>query len=213
MLMDRSRIIFLACLPILFILGYLLVIDKSAKDSELNIEVSPRNSEIKVDGANGKFGINKLASGQHEITVSKKGFENQTRSITTTHGTQTYAGFTLKSNSSETQNWYKLNSKDQKLAETISSHQVDYDNKIAAKNNSILQVLPVVYGDGKGGTVRIDSGIPLQGSSEPAIYVSAATPDDRQGVLTWMRSRGYNPARMDIVFNGAYIGIMPLPND
>jgi len=186
----------------LFLVGYAAVRHAPPRNSVITVEVAPKSAKITIDGKKAGVGNNKVFAGKHTVKISKEGFSQQAQTITTQAEQTVYLGTALSSNSPKTQNWYKENPDDQKLSEGISSHQSDYDSQTAVQSNTLLQQLPISIG-GAFGTTTIGSGIPVQGSNQPAIYISAPTATDRQSALAWMRNNGYNPATMDIVFNGS----------
>ena len=204
-----QKLLFIISLPIAFLIGYFVTLQSPPHNSAITIEAAPRSSTVKIDGKTVDTGTNKIVAGKHTIEVSHDGFDSQSQTVSTSVGQTAYAGFVLSPNSPDTKNWYQDITEDQKLSETISSHVSDYNSHQATQANSLLQELPVSFGDGHGGLVTIDSGVPVQGSSQPAVYVTAQTPADRQSALDWMRSNGYNPATMDIVFKGVGLGFSP----
>jgi hypothetical protein len=173
---------------------------QASTDTFLQIQVAPGAAAIAVDGHGVGAGKHEINPGEHTLIFSRKGFGTQTRSVNVGSGQTVYTGAILQPNSSATQNWYNKHSSDQKLSQQIADRDSDYQATATSRANPFLQLLPLSYGDGYGGQVTIAQGLPLAGSTQPAIYVSATTPTDRQGVLTYMRSRGYDPALMDIVF-------------
>ena len=195
--------------PILLILvvwiSYAITAKSGAQQNSgyLQIEAVPINgTSVKVDGKGVSVGTIRVSVGDHVIKVSKPGFGTKGRTVSTGTGQTVYVGIALQPNTPKTQNWYADHPDDQRLAEGLGSHQADYVNKTANQANPFLSQLPLIYGDGQGGIVNISQGVPLQPGGTPAVYVTAATPAIRQGVLTYMRSRGYDPADMDIVFYG-----------
>ena len=177
-------------------------INSSTTDGYLQIEVVPQSASINLDGHNAHAGKLAIASGNHTVTVSKLGFDSVTRHIATEPAQTAYIGIALQPNVPGTQNWYTNNPNDERLAEGIGSHEADYENRTANHNNPFLNQLPLAYGDGQGGIVTVSQGVAINPGGPPAVYVTAATPSIRQGVLTYMRSRGYDPAYMDVVFYG-----------
>jgi hypothetical protein len=194
------RLLFIICLPAMFGLGYAMTRHGPPKSSIIKIEAAPEGAKTSIDGKRSHVGENKAVPGKHTITISRDGFKQQSKSTTTGVGEIAYIGVALTPNSSETSNWYDDHPNDQKLSDGIASHSSDYTSEKASQKNTLLQQLPLSFG-GASGEIKLESGIPIVGSSEPAVYVTAATPGDRQSVLAWMRNNGYEPANMDMVFN------------
>ncbi|HUC86812.1 MAG TPA: PEGA domain-containing protein [Candidatus Saccharimonadales bacterium] len=185
-------------------ISFLVVIKagQTSTNTFLQIQVAPSGASVAIDSHDSGSGKQEINPGQHSVTVRKHGFATQTRAVTVNPGQTVYFGAILEPNSSSTQNWYNKHSSDQKLSQTIADHSADYQSSTDQTATPFLQLLPLSYGDGMGGLVTIAQGVPVPGSSQPAIYVTAKAPSTRQGVLEYMRSRGYDPATMDIVFIG-----------
>lgn len=192
----------------LFVVGYLITYNPPTPDSTIKIETAPEGTTVIIDNEKADTGENKVWAGKHTVTFKKDGFKEESRTLTTKSGESVYVGTALSSNSEKTKNWYTDNPNDQKLAEGISSHYFDYSTSAAHQENTLLQQLPLNLG-GSGGNIRIDKGIPIGSSTQPAIYVTAATPADRRSILAWMENNGYTPATMDIVFYGMHTSFMP----
>jgi hypothetical protein len=173
---------------------------QSSTDTFLQIAVAPSSAAVTIDGHSAGAGKYEINPGAHSVVVSRSGFATQTRSVSVSNAQTAYVGAILEPNSPSTQDWYNKHSSDQQLSQSIADHASDYQSSANTQANPFLAQLPLSYGDGNGGQVTIAPGLPLPNSSQPAIYVTAATPAERQGVLTYMRSRGYDPAIMDIVF-------------
>ncbi|HEY5152562.1 MAG TPA: PEGA domain-containing protein [Candidatus Saccharimonadales bacterium] len=199
-----KRLYFPVLLVLVVLISYSVTVRSSGvpSNSYLQIEVAPRSASIELDGRGIAAGKVAVPAANHTVTVSKKGFATKSQTVSAKSGQTVYVGIGLESNSSSTRNWYTEHPDDQHLAEGLGSHEADYLNQLANQNNSFLRQLPTIYGDGNGGIVTVAQGVPLSSGGLPGIYVTAATPALRQGVLTYMSSRGYNPATMDIFFYG-----------
>lgn len=200
------RLLIIVAVPLFFWFGYVGSRHTPPLNSTIDVEVSPQASAITIDGTPGRKGNNKVVVGTHKVVVQQAGFKQFSQTVTTEAGQTSYVGAVLSPGSSATANWYSTHTGDQKLAEAISSHSFDYQSQQASQKNPLLQQLPVTYDTGAG-EVTISSGVPLQSSDQPAVYVSATTPVDRQSALTWIRTNGYDPSTMDIVFNNISTGV------
>jgi hypothetical protein len=204
---QTQRLVFIAGLIICFFLGAFLARPANSRAGALQLEVSPKSASITIDNKKAKSGENRVTEGKHEIKIKKSGFKSESKAVDIKIGDKIYEGFALSPQESKVANWYKEHPEDEKLAEGIQSHTYDFTSSEALKNNSFLQVLPLtIYGP--SGPIKISSGLPLEGSTQPAVYVSASSPADRQSALGWMRNNGYNPANMDIFFYGTLSAYM-----
>jgi hypothetical protein len=169
-------------------------------NSYLQIEVVPDGTAVRIDGHGVRNGKTSVSVGSHSITAEKQGFSSKSRTVSTKAGQTVYVGIALQPDTPNTSNWYATHPGDQQQAEGIGSHEADYENQLANQSNAFLGQLPLSYGDGQGGLVTIAQGVPLRAGGPPAIYITASTASTRQGVLTYIRNQGYDPADMDIVF-------------
>jgi hypothetical protein len=158
-----------------------------------------------LDGEEIDQGEHTLDEGSYEVTARFEGFENRTQTIVVKDNQESYVGLILNPNTEETNNWYVENPEENKIAEGVSSKSVDNDTETTLENTPLLQSLPIYYGNGQGGLVKIESGVPLPGTDTPAVYVTASSPDERKGVLTFLLSRGYDLSGTDFVFSGEVI--------
>lgn len=204
-----KKLVLPAAMLLFFYAGYSLALHKPSKNSSLKIEAVPKDTVITVDGNPARTGNVAVTPGTHTVEAFRGGFEDQSQTINTQINNTTYVGFVMEPDSEETVGWYKQYPADNKLAEAISSRQYDQQTSTAVEQNSLLQQLPVRYGDGHGGLIVIASGVPIKSSGPPAVYIHGSLPADRQSALQWIRSNGFNPATMDIVFPealGDYLG-------
>jgi hypothetical protein len=199
-----TRLYFPLFLVLLAGLSFWVVISagRTSTKTFLQVQAAPSGAAIAIDGHSVSLGKDEVDAGTHTVTATRKGFATQTQSVPVKAGQTVYVGVILQPNASSTKNWYKNHASDQQLSQTIADQEANYHMTADPITNPFLRQLPISYGDGLGGLVTIDQGIPLPGTSQPAIYVTADMPTTRQQVLEYMRSRGYDPATMDIIFYG-----------
>lgn len=182
------------------------------KLSSIHIEVAPKGSAVTINGARAGVGKNAVQSGVNVIKVERSGFETQTKSIQVENGGRGFAGIILKPNTDKTNDWYETHPPDQKLVEAIGSHESDFKSDQVAQENTLLQLLPYSLAF-QNTLVEIDAGRPQGDSDRPAIYINAPTPAARQAGVAWIRSKGYGPATMDLVFPIEVNFLKPEEND
>jgi len=209
-----------ATFPLLLILiawfSYFITVHQggSGPVGYLEIEVAPASSKILLDGHVVKAGRLTVSTGKHSLVVSKKGFSTQSQGVVSETGQTVYAGIVLQPSSTQTADWYSSHPADQKIVEGIGSHQSDYQSGVALRMIPFLKLLPTEYGDGHGGLISISQGVPASKlSTLPAVYVIAQTPGERQGVVTYIKSRGYDVASMDLVFSNMQSPLQPVGGD
>lgn len=170
--------------------------------SSIKTEVTPVSSVITIDGHKVRTGKVVVQPGTHTVSASRNGFGAKSRSVNVKLNETVYVGIVLQPNSPDTSDWYNQHPSDQQLVDGIGSHQADYQNKAAIKAMPFFKQLPTQYGDGYGSLISVDPGSPVPPATLPAVYVTAPNPRDRQSVITYIKSRGYNPADMDMIFYG-----------
>ncbi len=173
----------------------------SSPKGTITAEVAPEGATISIDGREMSSEVT-VETGDHTVEAKMDGFATQSQQVDLKEGQTLKVGFVLESNSPETADWYTEHPEDQQLAEVILGQLSDFNTESAIQTNPLLQQLPYSYSDGNSGFVNIDHGVPVKGSSQPAIYVSARTPLARQEAVAWIRSQGYDPTTMDIIFKG-----------
>lgn len=172
---------------------------KNAKRSAtIDVEVVPTESQIQINNKRAKVGKQKIEPGNLTITVSKTGFITETRQVTAKAKVESFIGISLVPNTAATNDWYVVHPEDAQKAEGISSQNFDVASSALA-NNPLVKRLPFI---GAGFEFRIDYGAPRDPNNpgQPIIYIQAATVSGRQDGLQWIKSFGYDPATMDIVF-------------
>lgn len=171
-------------------------------DAQLQIEVAPKGSEIKINGKSVDAGTHDIQNTPTtlRVTASRKGFAPQVQTITIQRGENRYVGFALVSNSPDTAKWYEEHEIDNQIASQINSNIYSQNTVDIASANPLLEQLPYL---GEGLRFRVDYG-QHQRPGPPAenmyILISAGTPEDRQAALDWIQSQGFSLADLEIQF-------------
>lgn len=174
---------------------------QSSKNKELTasiaLEVVPDGAKSTINGRGVREGTTKLKPGVAEIIISKKGFETIKQTVVLKDGEPRYFGFALVSNSASTADWYDKHPEDAKKAEGISSRNYDESSAMASQQEPFLMELPYISGDEE---FRIDYGLRLSADNQATIYISANTQEAKNAALLWIKSLGYDPSKMNIVY-------------
>lgn len=212
--MRGLRLLLFASFLFTVFIGYWLTTAASRQPSNTIIQIAaaPSGSSATINGNSASIGNNSVSPGTYNIKVSKSGFATQSQTISVGQGHTVLVGLSLKPNTAKTQDWYAKHPDDQSLSDAIGSKLSDFENTTLQQSNPIWSQLPIIYGDGQGGLIKISPGVSLTANGPPAIYVYASTPQLRQGVLTYLRSHGVDPAQIDIVFKTQANGL-ELPNE
>ncbi len=201
--MQRLFIIFGSAFIVFTLLffGVRSTIANRGKTAILNIEVVPNGSSITINGKGTRAGKVPVKPGDYNVIVSHFGFITEKRQVGTTAKKTSYVGVSLVPNSSATNDWYRSHPADAKKAEAISSHNFDAASAELA-NNPLVRRLPYI---GAGFEFRVDYGAARNPDKpgQPIIYIQAGSVSARSDSLRWIRSYGYDPAMMDIVFKDA----------
>jgi hypothetical protein len=175
---------------------------------KITVDALPNDSLVTLDGKNISAGGIYVKPGEHTLKASRQYFESVVNSFNTNRINTSAPIYLLPiPNTAAALKWLEQNPAVQQQREAEAGVESDSIQSQLTNANSFFNQLPIIYGDGQGGFVRIDEGAPLSPGGPPTVYVTAATPAARQGVLTYMRSRGYDPAAMNIVFNSQSIPI------
>lgn len=170
---------------------------QSTYTAAVDIEATPLSSSVSIDGHHANQGVTKLKPGTLTITVSLSGFNKFTKRVAVVKGDNKYVGAILKSNNADTANWYETHPADQTMAEKIASKQFDATSQKQVAAEPFLKEIPYIAA---GFEFKVDYGVPAPGSNKPIIIIQADTQTARADALTWIRSRGYDPATLNIVY-------------
>lgn len=167
------------------------------KTAQAELVVAPQSASLTLNGKKVKAGIVRLKPGSYTLVATKSGFETASKVFIASDTELPYVGIVLDSNSPATQNWYRDNIEDQRLAESITGRQSDQNSEKVISKNGLLTKLPYF---GPGSEYRIDAGVSVKGSSEPAIYIRSVSEQSKQDALNWIRQQGFNPESMEIIY-------------
>lgn len=199
--MNKKLLLFIALAVfavgvIIFIIFY-----QNTRNRELSasivLEVVPSGARSTINGRGVGQGTIKLKPGNAEIVISKNGFETIRQTVMLKEGESKYLGFALVSNSPSTADWYQKHPEDAKRAENLSSLNYDQVSSDNSQENPFILKLPFVSSDEQ---FRIDYGQSETDSNRIVIYISANSQEARNAALEWIRSVGYDPSKLNIVF-------------
>ena len=168
--------------------------------SEVTLLVAPQKSTIYIDGKKADSGANTVPTGTHTVKVEADGFSSKSETIKLEENDTLTLGYALMPNTSSTAKWYAEHPEDKKLAEGIGSKLSDSSTDEANSLSPIFNIMPISYGDGRGGVTSFGSGISKAGSRLPAIHISSDTVEGRADAVKYITSRGYDPSGFETVF-------------
>lgn len=169
--------------------------------AHLSIQFAPTSSAITVNGQNSRSGSLNVRPGSYKIVVSHSGFVEKSTSVTVAAGETKYVGFVLASNSPATANWYVDHADDQRLSEIITGKNISVDSTSQQTTLPIIKELPFI-----DNYYRIDYGVSKLHPSDPnavALYVKYYSDEGKQQALDWLKFKGYDPAKLEIIYINA----------
>lgn len=161
----------------------------------IDMYFTPQSSLADAEGKKLSFGKNRVSPGKYKIRLSKQGFTSAEKEVEVKEGDNIKVELYLISDSTETEDWYKNNPKDQEILQTISSHEFAKKQEDYIKNNPILNLLPAT---GKNFTIKSEQ---TAGSNKPSIIIivsDTGMPSEeirqsyRNEAINWLKSRGIN---------------------
>jgi len=195
----------------------LLQLPLTRQKPNINLVVSPTVASAQLEtGKKIAYGKTYVTVGPHTLTASFSGFA--TKKVTFTaknNGIQTVTVILIP-NSTEGYTWLKNHPDEASKREALGGSQFYSDSAQRIKNNPIIKLLPYI---GPGNTYRIDYGDPPAStehnkvsSNAVGIYITYYTSDGMQDALNWIKSQGYNPDLLYLLYNDKSAEYQPTNN-
>ena len=169
-----------------------------SKMGRITTDIEPYDAVVKLDGKT--ISANKtmyVSVGIHQLTAERNGFTAGNIALTSMPGkSQTMSLYLNASNSVGTQ-WLRDHPQDALKYEGRSGALYDTQVQKIAQVNPLIKVLPYLA---PGMEFRIDYGIDPTNANKIVIYIQAGNEQAKSDSLTWLTSRGYQPAKLNIVF-------------
>lgn len=160
------------------------------------VEVVPRNAKVELDGKQiTSRGTAWIAPGEYKVTVSREGFESQTRSVRVSKDATPYIYIGLSGKSDEAKKWQESHSAEYQRLELLTIQKSRDYNKHFKSNNPIVTILPV-----KDPYYSIDYKNHDDKSIELIIY--GTSPRYRQAAVDFLRKKGYEPTDYRVTYEG-----------
>lgn len=207
--MNRGQLRILLLGVGFFMIGFMVTYRRhDLPQGQLTLAASPSMADISIDGSRVGSGRRSIDVGTHVIQVSATGFTTYKTTVNVSQSRPKYIGAILKSSSGDTANWYTDHPSDQKLSEAINDRLSDTNSGEITTDYPFFSKLPVYFGDGHGGLIRIDSEAAILNSGKPSVGIYAAGPSQRQQAIEWFKSRGYSFSGIDVIFYGPNIPLL-----
>lgn len=134
------------------IIGFLVlasyIVYYQLSHTKLTLEIAPGDASVKVDGEVVKKRNLYITTGQHQIIVSRAGFNDKKINLDAKPHQAEIITIALQPNTIETYNWYDKNSADAKIAEKATSQNFDRVHEQMIKEHPIIKLIPyTAYND------------------------------------------------------------------
>lgn len=187
-------------LAVVIVIGFMLLALLGKRyNGSLQVNAVPNDSTVTIKGHTLKSNeLISLRAGTYTVSVSRHGFATTTETTTIkSRKTQTIQVF-LSANSNEGQDWLRTHPDQVALIEGRGSTVYDQLSATNTAKYPIIKQLPLY-----DPRFRIDYGSSEEhpnDSNAIALYINALDPSGRQAALQLIRSLGYDPSDMEIVF-------------
>lgn len=187
-------------IPVALITGLLLIFVYVTRGpgGTLKLEVAPSTATITLDNKAVKVGSHSLSPGKHILTARMNGFGTVNKTFTI-RDKQSVAIDILLNPNSEAGYTYLRNHPDEQLKrEALGGKNFSQQTNQAGSKNPLIYELPFV-----DQLYRIDYGASEKYPNDPsatAIYITFYRPEAREDALKWIRFKGYDPDKLEIIF-------------
>lgn len=195
---SRVRIVIglIIAVFILFTLWYTAAQISKIGKIPVDIETSPENATVTINGKNTHTGINYLKEGTYTFTATKPGYDTASQTATVSK-INNYIALIPNPVSNQVKN--EANSTEEAMrAESIAGMAAAASGAALQSDNPIIKKLP--YSD-LSGPFKIDYGYNQDNQSSLYLLVSYTTPDSRQKAIKWLKSNGVDLTTREILFS------------
>ncbi|HSW37390.1 MAG TPA: hypothetical protein VLG37_03425 [Candidatus Saccharimonadales bacterium] len=165
----------------------------------VQLDIVPSDAEVLIDSKiHSKLGATKLTAGIHNLKVSRRGFASAEVRFSVSDGKITGLNLALKPSSSVGEKWLKDHPEETLKAEGFSGAAFDQQVNTIRQTTPLIASLPFT-----DQLFRVDYGASKlypQDSTAVAIYITYYSEDGKQQALDWIRFKGYDPAKLEIIY-------------
>lgn len=166
------------------------------RTGSLVVDPAPTDSKIVIDGktirANQPI---QLRRGHKTVSLSRTGFVTQQFSVDVKPGKKSVLQAVLKVDI----NYLKTGSQLNFVAnDSLTSAQIEDLGGQIANQTPIINLLPYVSSD-----FRVDYGVSQKNPNslvDQAIYITAPTDAGKQAALKWIKDKGFDPSKLEIIY-------------
>ena len=177
-------------LPVITI-GFVNVASHSGKHAVL-IEIAPSVATATLDGKSIRLGKIYVSDGEHHLRVSLNNFNPVERII---NGDTNSVSIALKPSNAAGEKLFSGNEQYQLEREAVGSQEAE--GRAQKSQTPLISLLPVTS---LSGPYKIDYGQSKIRKGGSVIIVSDSSPNGRKNALKWIRSKGFDPAELEIEY-------------
>ncbi len=159
------------------------------------VEVVPRDATVKIgEQAITSRGTAWIAPGEHTATVSRDGFESQTRTLRVSADAEPYLYIALVGETNDAKKWQDSHQSDYQRIELLTVQKArDYNTRFKS-NNPIVNILPI-----KDPYYSID----YRNYDDKTIelIIDGTSPRYRQVAIDLLRKKGYEPTDFRVTYD------------
>ena len=175
--------------------GYLIY--RSIYSANINLYFAPKSANVKLGSGGGNFGDNYVKPGTYKVVISKSGFTTYTQEVTVKSGETKSIEAALDPTSLQTKDWYKNNTEDYTIAQTIGDRKADNQRAQFVRDFPIAKDLPIV---GLFGSYRVDYGTSPTTKGKYAVFISYQSESTKAQAVRSIQSKGYDISKFEVVY-------------
>lgn len=168
------------------------------KSGNVQIYLAPSVAKLTLDGKQAKPGLTKVSPGKHTLNATMDGFKPGSKDFTVASSGTTKVYLVLRPSSSVGEQWYKDHPSDDALYQSVGQSEAIQSSQNQVATVPLVNDLPYIER-----YFRVDYGKSKQRPDDPnavAIYVTTYGQPGVQQALDWIRSKGYDPNALEIIY-------------
>jgi hypothetical protein len=200
--MRNSRLLKLLSVIFVVVLFAFIITRIGQKKANVSLTLSPSVADVVVDNTKkveqGKF---YLAPGSHKLSVTMGGFAEKSVNFDVTKGQVTTLSVILLPNSRVGFDWLKNHPEEAARREGLGGKEFEQTGNAVASKLPLVDELPFI-----DQFFRVDYGPSIahpDDSSAVALYIKYYSPEGKQQALAWLKFKGYDPSKLEIIYQDA----------
>lgn len=195
----KKRLVVVAGLPAGVLLAVWLYAVVVHKTPNVDVITAPDAAMLTIDGQpTSKTKLFYLKPGKHTITASMDGFTSDSQTVQVGNSGVTKVSLLLNPNSTAGYDYLQANPAEELQREAMGGQKFLQQNNAITSRVPLISSLPFIDQE-----FRVDYGVSLQHPNDPtavAIYITYYSEAAKQQALSWIRFKGYDPSKLEIVY-------------